>query len=168
MKIKDHAIWVAKTLGLTLLIAGPLSILIRYTGKEFTPYVFSLVLAGLILRKVLTLLAGPKETVPAPIPGRGTHSYLVPRRPFASAAKWENRLSWTSGDPDRFDTAVRTRLRELADVRLHRRHGFTIDGDPARAHAVLGQPLWNFLHHKVAVTPNPAQLDWFVARIEEI
>lgn len=160
--------WVFGTLALTGLIGGFISGVLALIGKNFTVYVFTAVLAALVIRKILTLLAGPKETVPSPIPGRGTHSHLVPRRPFASAARWENRLSWTSGDPERFDSAVRVRLRELVDERLHRRHGITIDGDPARAHATLGQPLWDFLHHRVAVTPNPAQLEWFVARIEEI
>lgn len=82
--------------------------------------------------------------------------------------RWESRFGWTERDQVRFTTAVRPRLRDLADERLRQRHGVTLRSDPARARELLGDPLWTFLHDPVRRPPGPREVATIVGEMEKI
>lgn len=129
-------------------------------------YLVGVAAAIIVLQRVVRSVFGKQETPPVPLRPRAP-DVLGARRPFAEVTRWENRMSWTSGDADRFESAVRPRLRELAAERLRQRHGVDLGTDP-RAPQLIGRPLWDFLHQRLATTPTPEQLAWYVARMEEI
>jgi hypothetical protein len=82
--------------------------------------------------------------------------------------RWEARFSWTDRDHVRYAEAVHPRLIELADERLRQRHGITLRGDPRRAKAALGDPLWTFLHAPIRRGPGPREVAAAVAEMEKI
>jgi hypothetical protein len=86
----------------------------------------------------------------------------------AAVNRWSQPLEWSAGRPDRFREVVLPRLGELADERLRQRHGLTRDSDPARARALLGEPLWFFLETPPRRTPSPRDLAVIVADLEKI
>ncbi|MGN9774251.1 hypothetical protein ACTMS0_00505 [Micromonospora sp. H33] len=81
---------------------------------------------------------------------------------------WERPLDWASGNRERFAERILPRLGELADERLRQRHGLTRDSDPARARALLGDPLWTFLAAPSRRPPSPRDLAAIVAELEKI
>ncbi|MEU1889201.1 hypothetical protein ABZ491_27405 [Micromonospora rifamycinica] len=130
------------------------------------------VLAVLAVRRVTAALAPP----PPPRSGARTPSgeepgaYNWAARDALRAAinGWERPLDWAAGDPDRFANRILPRLGELADERLRQRHGLTREADPARARALLGEPLWSFLDAPSRRTPSPRDLAVIVAELEKI
>lgn len=82
--------------------------------------------------------------------------------------RWETRLDWCHGDTSAFNRKLRTSLVEIVDERLRQRHGITRESDPARARAVLGEPLWTFLAEPVRRPPNPRELTNLIAWMERI
>jgi hypothetical protein len=82
--------------------------------------------------------------------------------------RWEAKLGWSQGEPERFDRAVLPVLGELVDELLRQRRGFTRSTDPARARALLGEPLWKFLDTPTKRTPPPRDLAAFVAQLEKL
>ena len=60
----------------------------------------------------------------------------------AAINRWERPLELVLGNQRAVHRAVLPRLGELADERLRQRHGLTREADPARARALLGEPLW--------------------------
>jgi len=57
---------------------------------------------------------------------------------LAAVRHWDRRLADT-------DRGLGVALGELADERLRQRHGLTRASDPARARALLGEPVWALL-----------------------
>ncbi|MEV0646948.1 hypothetical protein AB0I28_16945 [Phytomonospora sp. NPDC050363] len=166
---KTHALWAFWTLVLaaagTALIQG----VSKFAGKDLGVwYVFGTLLLVLILRRVIRAVRSPRDAEIPAAPRLSDPSVLVARRPFADVGRWENRMSWASGDPERFERAVLVKLREVVDERLRQRHGVTMTTSPTRASSLMGRELWQFLYRPLAATPTPAQLDWYIARIEEI
>jgi len=58
--------------------------------------------------------------------------------------RWERLLQRAGGDNGSARAVQRT-LAEIVDERLRQRHGLTRAGDPDRARALLGEPLWSYL-----------------------
>ncbi|SNS89724.1 hypothetical protein SAMN05421812_102269 [Asanoa hainanensis] len=58
--------------------------------------------------------------------------------------RWERLLQRAGGDAGSARAVQRT-LAEIVDERLRQRHGLTRAGDPERARALLGEPLWTYL-----------------------
>ena len=84
--------------------------------------------------------------------------------------RWDTRLSWVrvQHDPHQFARTVQPRLVQLVDERLRLRHGIIRSADPARARAVLGDPLWTFMTSPVQTNVTPADLARLIRQMEEI
>jgi hypothetical protein len=82
--------------------------------------------------------------------------------------RWDRRLDWGVGEPERFASTVVVRVRELADERLRHGHGITIDRDPVRARALLGEQAWALLAGRTTRVATPAELSAVVARLETL
>lgn len=139
------------------------------------PYVlaFAVMLALLLLRKLVRSVAAPPRTRSALV---RRSSALADESEYQWGAldglrvvtgRWESRLEWGHDDPARFARAIQERLVELADERLRLRHGISRAGEPARARAVLGEPLWTFLASPVRKPPSPRELAAILTRMEE-
>lgn len=167
--MKANIRWALWTIGITAAATGAVQTFSVLFGKRLDAwYVAGVVFLALILRKIVRMVRSSQEDRIPSVPPSPQTGLLVAKRPFAEVNRWENRLAWSHGDPERYARAVVTRLRDLVDERLRQRHSVTLAADPGRARAILGEHLWGFLHHPVAATPTPAQLDWYIARIEEI
>ncbi|MEU8263559.1 hypothetical protein AB0C02_23400 [Micromonospora sp. NPDC048999] len=81
---------------------------------------------------------------------------------------WQRPLDWCGGDRERFNTRILPRLGELADERLRQKHGVTRESDPARARALLGEPLCTFLDTPSRRPPSPRDLAAIVAQLEKL
>lgn len=83
--------------------------------------------------------------------------------------RWDTRLSWVrvQHDPHQFARTVQPRLIQLVDERLRLRHGVIRSADPARARAVLGDPLWTFMTSPVETNVTPADLARLIRQMEE-
>ncbi|MFI2714507.1 hypothetical protein ACH495_30745 [Micromonospora sp. NPDC018662] len=81
---------------------------------------------------------------------------------------WERPLDWCADNRERFTERVLPRLGELADERLRQRHGVTRESDPARARALMGEPLWTFLATPARRPPTPRDLAAIVAELEKL
>jgi hypothetical protein len=134
--------------------------------------VFAGFLALLAVRRVAAAVAPPALSRPGARSGPGEEdgSYRWGTRDALRGAvnPWERALGWAEGNPDRFTERVLPRLGELVDERLRQRHGCTRESDPARARALLGEPLWNFL--TVPTRRGPGPRDWaaVVAQLEKL
>jgi hypothetical protein len=82
--------------------------------------------------------------------------------------RWDRRLEWGSGSPDRFQATVVDRLGELADDRLRLRHFITRTSDPVRARALLGEELWRLLHEPLGRVPRPREIAAAAERLETL
>jgi hypothetical protein len=87
-----------------------------------------------------------------------------------AVARWDTRLSWVrmQHDPQQFARTVQPRLVQLVDERLRLRHGVARSADPARARAVLGDPLWTFMTTPVSTDVRPADLAALIRQMEEL
>jgi hypothetical protein len=148
---------------------------LRMVGVGVSPLaVFTGFLALLLIRRVARTLTPPPppriRIVRDPERGEEDGSYnWADRDPLASSVhRWEAKLSWSQGEPERFDRAVLPVLGELVDELLRQRRGFTRSTDPARARALLGEPLWKFLNTPTKRTPPPRDLAAFVAQLEKL
>jgi hypothetical protein len=129
------------------------------------------VVAVALLRKVLAAIpiAPPPAALRSPIWGIDEGVRSDPPDGVARAVRrWEARFAWTDHDVNRYVSAVRPKLVELVDERLRQRHGVTMRDDPERARAILGAPLWTFLHAPPRRGPTPAELAAIVAEVEKI
>ncbi|MEV0002391.1 hypothetical protein AB0H28_08910 [Micromonospora sp. NPDC050980] len=130
------------------------------------------VLAVLAVRRVTAALSPP----PPPRAGARTFTGEEPgtwnwsaRDALRTAINgWERPLDWCADDRERFTEQVLPRLGELADERLRQRHGVTRESDPARARALLGEPLWTFLGTPARRPPSPRDLAAIVAELEKL
>jgi hypothetical protein len=167
--------WTVKAIlmsaGLTALIAFGL----RLAGVSPPyPLVFSGLLSLLALRRVVARVA------PAPPPRTrsrsrlsaaaddGLYSWGVQDALQSAPRRWDSRLNWSKGEPERFRLKIQPALREIVDERLRLRHGFTLDRDPARARAVLGEPLWALLTAPPTRLPGPREFAGLVGEIERL
>jgi hypothetical protein len=66
---------------------------------------------------------------------------------YLATARWDTRLAWAKlqNDKGQFARTVQPRLVGIIDERLRQRHGIARSTDPARARALLGEPLWKFV-----------------------
>ena len=130
------------------------------------------VLAVLAVRRVTAALSPP----PPPRAGARTPAGEEPgtwnwsaRDALRTAINgWERPLDWSADNRERFTERILPRLGELADERLRQRHGVTRESDPARARALLGEPLWTFLTTPARRPPSPRDLAAIVAELEKI
>jgi hypothetical protein len=72
--------------------------------------------------------------------------------------RWDRRLANT-------DSGLSASLGDLADERLRQRHGLTRASDPARARALLGEPVWALL---AGGTVTAAQAETAIRRLESM
>lgn len=167
--------WAVRTVAYAAALAALGVLLLRFFGVG-VPYVlaFTVVLALLVQRRLVRQVAAPPPPRAARIRLGSAHEDEVSYQwgtvdgLRSAVVRWESRLEWSHDSADRFDRAARQRLAELADERLRQRHGITRGGDPARARALLGEPLWTFLHQPVGKPPAPRELAAMVARMEEL
>jgi hypothetical protein len=123
------------------------------------------------LRRALSTVAAP--SLPALTAPPRPHGPAAPPEDvadglFLAMSRWDTRLGWSERDPARFASTVQPRLADVVDELLRLRHGFSRSGDPARARALLGEPLWSLLHQPVGRTPAPHELAAIVERMEAL
>lgn len=121
--------------------------------------------AILLVPWTLRTLHGPP---PTPDPGFDPNEADLEMRPFSQVERWRRRLETTSDDVEWFTRVVRARLVVLVGQRLRQRHGVKMAEDPARARAILGGPLYEFLNEPLPRTPTPHELEQLITRMEEI
>jgi hypothetical protein len=134
--------------------------------------VFAGVFALLALRRVVARVAPP----PPPrarsrwsaAADDGPYSWGVQDALQSVPRRWDGRLTWSTGEPERFAAKIQPLLREIVDERLRLQHGFTLRGDPGRARAVLPEPLRTFLTAAPARAPDPRELAARVGEMEEL
>ncbi|MBE1484928.1 hypothetical protein [Plantactinospora soyae] len=148
---------------------------LRMVGVGVSPAAtFAGFLALLLIRRVARALTPPPTTrvryVRDPERGEedGNYNWTVEDALGSSVNRWEAKLGWSQGEPERFNRAVLPVLAELADERLRQRHGITRSSDPGRARALLGEPLWQFLGTPAKRTPPPRDLAAYVAQLEKL
>jgi hypothetical protein len=166
---------VVKTVLGAAALAALAELALRVTGLS-VPFALAFTgsLALLVLRRLIRLVA-------APPPPRAAHarrsSNLDDEASYhwgavdglrSAVSRWESRLEWGHDSGERFSRTVQPRLAEVVDERLRQRHGISRTADPDAARALLGEPLWTFLHRPVGKAPAPRELAAFVARMEEL
>ena len=137
------------------------------------PAVFAGFLALLVLRRVTASLAPSPPTRVQLLPrnyeqDEAMYNWAAHDALGSSVNRWEAKLVWSRGEPDRFAQGVLPVLGDLADELLRQRHGCTRASDPDRARKVLGEPLWKFLDVPAKRTPAPRDLAAIVAQLENL
>lgn len=89
-------------------------------------------------------------------------------RPFEQAVKWEDRLSWSEADAERFETTVRKRLIPLVAERLRLGHRVDWYSEPERVRALVPEPLLTLLSRPAVAPPNRSEMDHIVRQIETL
>lgn len=166
--------WLRSLLAAAALAAGLLAAL-RMVGVALSPAaVFAGFLALLLLRRLAAGLA-PVPTPPVRVSRGeaggeedGSYNWSARDALTSSISRWENKLTWSQGETERFGRAVLPRLGELTDELLRQRHGLTRSSDPQRARALLGDKLWNLLETPPRRTPPPRDLAAIVAQLEKL
>jgi hypothetical protein len=163
--------WLWRAVAFAAVVSGSVWVLARALGYAMPyPLLLLAVLSVAGLRRILS-------TAPAPPLPIVTRPPTPEPSPFAGAAvdgleaavsRWENRLTYTAHDPQRFATAALPRLREIADERLRQRHGVTRADDPERARDLLGPTLWRLMHENPTRNPTPRDLATVVAQLEAL
>ncbi len=107
------------------------------------------IVALIALRRVTTTLAPTQLTrqrrrSSAAATEDGSYNFTDRDALRTVVGRWERLLQRAGGDNGSARAVQRT-LAELVDERLRQRHGFTRAGDPDRARALLGEPLWTYL-----------------------
>ncbi|SCF36354.1 hypothetical protein GA0074695_6109 [Micromonospora viridifaciens] len=165
--------WLPRTLAATAAVVVVVVVGLRAVGLQVPLWiVVAGVLALLAVRRVTATLAPPP---PSRAGGRapageesGTWNWAAQDALRTAINGWERPLDWCGGDRKRFATRILPRLGELADERLRQMHGVTRESDPARARALLGEPLWTFLDQPARRTPSPRELAAIVAELEKL
>ncbi|MFY1673120.1 hypothetical protein ACN27G_24675 [Plantactinospora sp. WMMB334] len=145
---------------------------LRMAGVGVSPAaVFAGFLALLLLRRLGRSLVPPPPATIRPLRGGeedGHYNWNVGDALGSSVYRWEAKLTWSQGEPERFARSVLPVLGELVDELLRQRHGVTRAGDPGRARALLGDALWSFLDKPPKRTPAPRDLAAIVAQLEKL
>lgn len=92
----------------------------------------------------------------------------VPDGLVLAISRWDTMMDWSHTDAARFNRKVLPRLAEVVDERLRQRHGVDRSADPARAKAVLGDPLWTFVTTPGRRSPHPRELEQIVTALEKL
>jgi hypothetical protein len=89
---------------------------------------------------------------------------------YLATARWDTRLAWAKlqNDKGQFARTVQPRLAGIIDERLRQRHGVARSADPARARALLGEPLWMFVTVPAAKNLSPRELAGLIALMEAL
>lgn len=135
------------------------------------PTIFAGFLALLLLRRVVDEVAPPPPR-PAALPrdpaqDDGSYRWHV-EDALGDVRRWERKLTWSKGEPQRFAKGVYPALVELVDERLRLRHGVNRSTDPVRARALVGDLLWTYLAAPPKRTPAPRDLVALLAEVEKI
>lgn len=159
--------WLLWALPTAAVLAGALVLVVGGIGyRLWYPLAVAGVLSLMVLARAVTGLrvattGDPDLDVPGPDPERSDGG-------FAHAVRrWQTRLAWDRAGLWRSSRPLRPDLVELVDERLRQRRGFTLAGDPVRARAVVGEPLWSYLADP-GRTPPPRELELLVAEMERI
>ncbi len=167
--------WLVKTIGYAAALGGLLLLALRLADLSM-PYLlaFTMMLALLLVRRLVRLAAAP-PSAPAAMVRRSSAvaDEVIYRRGLddgviSATSRWNFRLGWGHDSADRFTRTVWQRLVELTDERLRLRHGISRQGEPERARALLGEPLWTFLDAPVGKPPTPRELALILTRMEEL
>ncbi|MFI7212195.1 hypothetical protein [Micromonospora maritima] len=168
-----RARWLLRTATVTAAVVVVVVVALRAVGLLVPIWIIVAgVLAVLAVRRVTAALTPP----PPPRAGArssageepGSWNWSSRDALRAAINGWERPLDWCGGNRERFTERVLPRLGELADERLRQRHGVTRESDPARARALLGEPLWTFLGTPARRPPTPRDLAAIVAELEKI
>jgi hypothetical protein len=175
---RARRIWLLKTVLGAAALAALVVLAARAVGVGLPyPVVFTGLLALFVLSRVLGEVAAGRAAAPLPEPGqpgqpdsaeRWQLSWPEPDGLLAAAHRWDNRLSWTASDADRFARNVQPLIGELADERLRQRHGLTRESDPARARELLGETVWAFLVAPVTRSPTPREIAAVASELEKL
>lgn len=164
--------WVRTVLtaaGLTAVVVVGLRI---YGVAVSIPAIFAGFLALLVLRRLVEQVTPPPPQPVAPPRDPafddGTYRWGTEDVLTGAVHRWERKLAWSKGEPQRFTRGVHPILVELVDERLRLRHGVSRSADPARARALVGDLLWTFLSAPPKRTPAPRDLVALVAEVEKI
>jgi hypothetical protein len=160
------ALWAA---GLAVILSSAVYLVLAMHGHR-VPYaqLWLAFCAGLLILAPVRALAQVPTPVVPPTPPAPAEREELRAGPFARADWWQRRLATTDHDVAWFDRVVRARLVHLVAERLRQRHGLSLTADPARAAAVTGHELFEFLTAPLPRTPTPYELDLLISRMEEI
>jgi hypothetical protein len=149
--------------------------LMRQSGVGIPyPLALTVVLVLLALRWIVHRVAPAPPEVdaaagPAPAADTGGYDWSGVELIGSPMTRWESRLDWVGGEPERFAAGVRPALAAVVDERLRLRHGITRTGDPRQARVLLGEPLWRLLAEEpVQRIPTPAELSVLIAAAERL
>jgi hypothetical protein len=135
---------------------------LHWVGVGISPVLVVCTFVTLRLLALAVTRAAPARSaaVGRPSDSEGDYDYRFDDGDLLRSAvrRWEQRLEWSDGDPDRFARIVRPVVAELVDERLRTRHGVTLESNPARARELLAQPLWQLLTDPTS--PTPRVQDW--------
>jgi hypothetical protein len=166
--------WLARSALIAAGLAGVGVLGLRSAGIG-VPFLlaFTGLLSLLVLRQVLGWVVAPPPTRAsarrsAGHPEDGLYHWGNPDGLRTAINRWETRLDWSQGQPERFARTVQPRLGEIVDERLRQRHGFTRRTEPVRARALLGDPLWTFLEGPLGKAPTPRELAAVIAVLEAL
>lgn len=147
-----------------LLGAGSLVtvVVLHWVGVGVSPAIVVCTFVALRVLKLAVTGAAPARSaaVGGPTESEREYDYRFDEGDLLRSAvrRWEQRLEWSDGDPDRFARTVRPVVAELVDERLRTLHGVTLESNPGRARELLAQPLWRLLTDPLA--PTPRVQDW--------
>jgi hypothetical protein len=169
--------WVAKA-ALTAFILSAVVYTLLHVFNFAPPYpLIAAVCAGIVLvRHGVKRVAEPswlraRDVVKASGPRRRIAPggwYAGGDGMLAAVRRWDRRLDWGTGAPDRFDHVVADRLADLADERLRQRHAITRASDPARARALLGEKAWAMMAGQAVQIPTPREVAAVLDRIASL
>jgi hypothetical protein len=105
---------------------------------------------------------------PARLPEVNSALSMIVDRPFAEVNRWEDRLSWSEDDAERYRLTVQRRLVDLIAERVRLRHGVDLRADPERARPVLPAVLFQIATAPLSRPLNMSEMDYVVRCMEEI
>jgi hypothetical protein len=164
--------WLLRPALLSLAGAVGVGVVARVAGFAVPyPLIFMVLLVVQLLHRALAWIA------PGPVPGSLRQALHPPvdAEPAQdgltmATGRWDTRLSWArlQSDPAHFSRTVQPRMVQLIDERLRLGHGVVRASDPARARALLSDPLWTFVTTPVRTTITPRDLAALISQMEEL
>jgi hypothetical protein len=175
--------WLVKAALLAAVVAAPIWGFFRLASLDVPyPLIFMIMLVGRTLRALLqwiapqplprTMMRPSAELISEDQAGGTAQDGL-----YLATARWDTRLSWAKlhgpertrgGEPSQFGRTVQPKLIEIIDERLWLRHAVSRSTDPVRAHALLGEQLWEFVTQPVLKNPSPRDIAGLIALMEQI